>query len=59
MERRAGKDSVDQVIRDLDLVVYKLELPISEGKDVERERRDLRRELERLRDRLYDLFGDA
>ncbi len=59
MERRTGRDSVEQVIRDLDLVVFRLELPVAQLQDVERERRELRRELERLRDRLYDLTSDV
>ena len=59
MERRGGRDSVEQVIRDLDLVVFRLELPCTDAASAERERREVRRDLERLRDRLYDLSSDG
>jgi hypothetical protein len=55
----AHRRTLDDVVRDLDLLVYRLEQAPSD--DVERlqaERRRLRRELEAFRDRLGTLADD-
>jgi SMC interacting uncharacterized protein involved in chromosome segregation len=45
-----------ELARDLDMVVFKLELPAPEGvAEAQQERRELRRELERMRDEMEDL----
>jgi len=47
---------VDQISRDLDMAVYKLELTPSEDRESLLKERDvLRKELERLRDNLEEL----
>lgn len=52
MSRRAA-GQVDEVARELDLLVFQLERPPASERDGER--RQLRLDLERLRDRLSDL----
>ncbi len=55
MRERAATE-VDAISRDLDLVVFRLERPPTpEPAKLLAERRQLRQELERLRDRLTDL----
>jgi phage shock protein A len=44
--------ALERIARDLDLVVYRLERPTEEA---EAERRRLRRELDRLRERIEDV----
>jgi len=47
---------IEDLFRDLDMVVYKLELPQPPGAEVwDKERALLRKELEALRDRLQDI----
>jgi hypothetical protein len=48
---------VEEVTRDLDLALYRLERPAPDA-EPEAERRRLRRELERCRDRLQSLTLD-
>lgn len=55
MSRRAA-GVLDEVAREVDLLVYQLERPAPEDRDAER--RSLRLELERLRDRLADLVRE-
>lgn len=57
MGRRFRYEAED-ISRDLDLVVYRLEQTPSDKDALTRERKQLRRELERLRDRLDDLVRD-
>lgn len=52
---RGPADVVDEVSRDLDLLAWRLERPIDNPDRLVVERRDVRREIERLRDRLKDL----
>ena len=52
---RNARDGIDEVLRDLDLVVFRLERPESDPKRLEAERAAVRRELERLRDTLRDV----
>lgn len=48
--------TIDEIARDLDLVVFELELAPSDDPDALREeRRKLRARLERLRERLQDV----
>ena len=47
--------ALDQIVRDLDLVVYRLERPRKEDADPERERKRLHRELDALRERIEDV----
>ena len=59
MGSRKSLFAVEDISRELDLVVYKLERPVEQ--DPERlmaERKKLRRELETLRDRLSDVARD-
>lgn len=49
---RSARDVVDDVIRDLDLVVYRLERPAEDPEQLRAERAQVRRELERLKDAL-------
>ena len=47
---------LSDLARDLDMVVFKLELPVPAGvSEALQERRNLRRELERVRDEMEDL----
>lgn len=47
---------IEELFRDLDMVVYKLELPRpAEAEGWQKERTQLRTELEALRDRLQDI----
>jgi hypothetical protein len=47
---------LEELVRDLDMVVYRLERPVPDGPEAAgAERRRIRRELERLRDQLDDL----
>lgn len=57
MARRFRYEAED-ISRDLDLVVYRLEQTPTDTAALTKERRQLRRELERLRDRLDDLVRD-
>jgi hypothetical protein len=52
MPGTTARDLVDDVIRDLDLVVFRLERPLADPSTAEAERRAIRKELERLRERL-------
>jgi hypothetical protein len=52
---RGPADVVDEVARDLDLLVWRLERRVDDPDRVLIERREMRRELERLRDRLKDV----
>lgn len=54
---RRFRFEAEDISRDLDLVVYKLERP-TDPKELQTERTALRRELEQLRDRLNDLVRD-
>jgi len=58
----AQRRLVDELVRDLDLIVYRLELPAAPTQDPadlrtrqDEERRRLRRELEDIRDRLTEV----
>jgi chromosome segregation ATPase len=46
------------ISRDLDLVVYRLERDLHDLEQANRERREIRRELERLRDQVGDMARD-
>ena len=47
---------LEELVRDLDMIVYKLELPVVEGlEQLLRERSDTRKELERIRDRIEEI----
>lgn len=52
-------DVVDDVIRDLDMVVYRLERAPGTPDQVRGERDEVRRELERLRDRLAEILAQV
>jgi len=49
-------DTLDDVVRDVDLVVFRLERSDTDPERWQAERKEIRRELERLRDRLSDLL---
>ncbi len=49
-------DTLDDVVRDVDLVVFRLERSEADPERWKAERQEVRRELERLRDRLSDLL---
>ncbi len=49
--------TLEELARELDLVVYRLEVPLGD-RDPLRERALLRRELDRLRERIEDLAQD-
>ena len=49
------QETIDHVVRDLDLVVYRLERMPSDPTQLQGERSEIRRELERLRDLLTAL----
>ena len=56
MGSRKSLFAVEDISRELDLVVYKLERPVEQTPaELLKERTKLRRELEGLRDRLCDL----
>ena len=55
---RRFRFEAEDISRDLDLVVYKLERTPADPAALDDERRSLRRELEQLRDRLNDLVRD-
>lgn len=55
---RRFRFEAEDISRDLDLVVYKLERTPPSAEALTDERRSLRRELEQLRDRLNDLVRD-
>lgn len=55
---RRFRFEAEDISRDLDLVVYKLERAPPSPEAIDDERRSLRRELEQLRDRLNDLVRD-
>ena len=44
--------ALDEIARDLDMVVFKLELSVQDEAKLQTERAEIRRQLERLRDRL-------
>jgi len=47
---------LEEMVRDLDMIVYKLELPVVEGlEQLLKERTATRKELERIRDRLEEI----
>ena len=47
---------LEAMVRDLDMIVYKLELPVVEGlEQLLKERTTTRKELERIRDRLEEI----
>ncbi len=52
---RGPADVVDEVARELDLLVWRLERRIDDPDRLLIERKEVRREIERLRDRLKDL----
>ena len=53
----AIQQRIDDIRRDLDMVVYKLELPTeTDPTSWKKERDAIRNELEKLRDRLEDLI---
>ncbi len=54
---RNARDGLDDVLRDLDLVVFRLERPESDAARLEAERAAVRRELERLRELLGDVLA--
>ncbi|MCB9677405.1 MAG: hypothetical protein H6737_20020 [Alphaproteobacteria bacterium] len=59
MGSRKSLMQVEDISRELDLVVYRLERPVEEcPKTLLDERNRLRRELESLRDRLTDVARD-
>ncbi len=62
MDRRQSAFAIEDIRRDLDLVVFRLEgdtaPPEADPRAWKRERQSLRRELEELRDRLADLAMD-
>ena len=59
MGSRNSHLEVEDISRDLDLVVFRLERPLSESPSALMAERDkLRRELESLRDRLTDVARD-
>lgn len=59
MGSRNSHLEVEDITRDLDLVVFRLERPLSESPSaLQAERKKLRMELESLRDRLTDVARD-
>lgn len=52
---RTPADRIDEVVRDLDLLAYRLERKVADPDRLVVERRDVRREIERLRDVLREL----
>lgn len=52
---RGPADVVDEVGRELDLLVWRLERRVDDPDRLLIERKEVRRELERLRDRLKDV----
>jgi cell division protein FtsB len=44
--------ALDEIARDLDLVVFRLELKLDDEAKLQAERAEIRRQLERLRDQL-------
>ena len=47
---------LEEIVRDLDMIVYKLELPVVEGlEQLLRERSATRKELERISDRIEEI----
>lgn len=55
---RKFRFEAEDISRDLDLVVFQLERTPVDTESLKIERKALRRELERLRDRLNDLVRD-
>lgn len=53
----APADVIDDVIRDLDLLTYRLERPLSDLERARVERTEVRVEIERLKECLGDLMG--
>lgn len=50
--------TLEAISRDLDLIVFRLERDVTDAKKLAQERREIRRELERLRDHVADLASD-
>jgi hypothetical protein len=58
--RGAVPESWREILRDLDMVVYRLELPAAaDAAALTAERQKIRRELERIREQVRDAIGDV